>query len=160
MKINNFTNICFRALIFLALHPQRLVKSQEIADAYDISYNHLKKAVLHLSDRGYIKSLKGRNGGLRLAKDAQLINVGEVFKTTIEDVTFADCFASPTNSCVISPACKFRKILMAATQGFVHELAQYQLQDLVSGIEPALINLLEPVTESTEDTDPKTTPIV
>jgi Rrf2 family nitric oxide-sensitive transcriptional repressor len=138
MKINTFTNLAFRVLIYLALRNNRMVKTSEIADAYFVSFNHLKKVITLLIDHGYIIGTKGRGGGIQLAKAASLINIGEVFRITVEDVALAECFASPTNKCVISPSCRLKGILQDATNKFIAELDQYTLYDLIEGREGAL----------------------
>lgn len=138
MKINIFTNLAFRALIYLALQKDKLVSTTEIADAYFVSYNHLRKVMSLLSEEGYIEGSKGRGGGFKLARPPESINLGEVFRKTVEDVAIAECFASPTNGCVISPDCRLRHILQDATSRFISELDQYTLADLTKGREGAL----------------------
>lgn len=142
MKINTFSNLTFRALIFMALRPEESVTTKEIAEAYGISYNHLKKVMQNLTENGYLLGVKGRGGGYRLARKKESINIGEVFRTTIEDVALAECFASPDNVCVISPDCRFRHILMDATSRFINELDNYCLADLVKGRQGALADRL------------------
>ena len=122
----------------MAINEDALVKTNDIADAYNISFNHLKKVMLKLTEYGYVKGIKGRNGGFRLAQPKHAINIGAVFRITIEDVTMAECFASPTNACVISPDCRFRHILQTAMANFIKELDNYTLADLVHEKEHAL----------------------
>lgn len=138
MKINTFTNLAFRVLIYLALRKNQLVKTSEIADAYFVSFNHLKKVITLLIEHGYISGTKGRGGGIKLAKNPEQIGIGEVFRLTVEDVALAECFASPTNKCVISPTCRLKSILQDAVEKFVSELDQFTLQDLVKDREGAL----------------------
>lgn len=138
MKINTFSNLAFRVLIYLALRNNQTVKTSEIADAYFVSFNHIKKVITLLIQHGYITGTKGRGGGVKLAVDPKKINIGEVFKLTIEDVALAECFASPTNKCVISPTCRLRNILQDATAKFIEELERYTLYDLIEGKEGAL----------------------
>lgn len=138
MKINTFTNLTYRVLIYMALKEGQLVKTNEIAEAYNISFNHLKKVMAKLAEFNYIKSTKGRSGGFQLARPKDAVNLGAVFRMTIEDVAVAECFASPTNQCVISPDCKLRSILQDATSRFIGELDKYTLVDLVKGREGAL----------------------
>ncbi len=138
MKINTFTNLAFRVLIYLALRKNQLVKTSEIADAYFVSFNHIKKVITLLIEHGYISGTKGRGGGIKLAKNPEQIGIGEVFRLTVEDVALAECFASPTNKCVISPTCRLKSILQDAAEKFVSELDQFTLQDLVKDREGAL----------------------
>lgn len=126
----------------MALRPAESVTTKEIAEAYGVSYNHLKKVMQNLTDNGYVSGIKGRGGGYRLARKKESINVGDVFRTTIEDVALAECFASPDNVCVISPDCRFRHILMDAMSRFISELDNYCLDDLVRGRQGALSDRL------------------
>ncbi|GFD79749.1 hypothetical protein KUL156_02360 [Alteromonas sp. KUL156] len=103
-----------------------------------MSFNHLKKVITLLIDEGYITAAKGRGGGIRLSKEAEEINLGQVFRLTVEDVALAECFASPTNKCVISPACRLKSILQNAADKFVSELDRFTLHDLVKDREGAL----------------------
>ena len=127
----------------MALKENELVTTMEIANAYALSYTHLKKVMTKLAESGYITGIKGRSGGFKLARPKEAINLGEVFRMTIENVAIAECFASPTNQCVISPDCKLRHILQDATSRFIAELDQYTLLDLVQGREGALAYHLE-----------------
>ena len=138
MKINTFTNLAFRVLIYLALRKNHLAKTSDIADAYFVSFNHLKKVITLLIEQGYVTGTKGRGGGITLAKEPEEINLGDVFRLTVEDVALAECFASPTNKCVISPACRLKTILQDAADKFISELDQFTLHDLVKDREGAL----------------------
>jgi Rrf2 family nitric oxide-sensitive transcriptional repressor len=122
----------------MALKEHDAVTTKEISEAYGISFNHLKKVMHNLAEKGYIIGTKGRSGGYRLSRSSTGINVGEVFRTTIEDVAIAECFASPNSKCVISPDCRLRHILMDATSKFINELDGYCLADLVKGRQGAL----------------------
>ena len=138
MKINIFTNLSFRVLIYLALNKNNLSSTSQIAEAYQVSFNHLKKVIQLLASAGFVKTTKGRNGGIELAKATSAINLGDVFRLTIEDVAIAECFASPTNNCVISPDCRLRDILQDARSKFIGELDAYSLEDLIVGRDNAL----------------------
>ena len=81
-----------------------------------MSFNHLKKVITLLIEHGYISGTKGRGGGIKLAKNPEQIGIGEVFRLTVEDVALAECFASPTNKCVISPTCRLKTILQDAAE--------------------------------------------
>ncbi|WP_100643592.1 RrF2 family transcriptional regulator [Alteromonas facilis] len=142
MKINAFSNLTFRALIYMALRPEQFVTTREIADAYKVSFNHLKKVMINLAEHHYIVGTKGRNGGYKLARNSNMINVGEVFRITIENVAIAECFASPDSQCVISPDCRLRHILMDAVSRFTSELDNYCLYDLVKGRQGGLAHHL------------------
>src|SRR5215469_11901612 len=100
MRLTDFTDYTLRALIYLALRPERLATIADIADAYGISANHLMKVVHQLAVSGDVATVRGRRGGLRLARPASAINVGAVVRRTEPDMALVACFAD-ARRCVI-----------------------------------------------------------
>lgn len=96
MRITQYSDYALRTLIYLAVVPndQTLVNIQDIADSYHISKNHLTKIVHQLSRLGLIESLRGKNGGIRLAMHPKHINIGSVLRYTEVDFGLVDCFFS------------------------------------------------------------------
>ena len=82
MQLTRFTDYSLRTLIFLGAHPERRCTISEIALAYAIPQNHLPKVVNRLSSVGYIETIRGKGGGMRLSRAPRLINVGEVVRDT------------------------------------------------------------------------------
>ncbi|MDE1455506.1 nitric oxide-sensing transcriptional repressor NsrR, partial [Bacillus paralicheniformis] len=75
MKLTNYTDYSLRVLIFLATkNSNELVNIKDIADSYSISKNHLMKVIYELGKLGYVETIRGRNGGIRLGKAPELIN--------------------------------------------------------------------------------------
>lgn len=87
MKINLSTDYAIRVLLFAATHPTRLVTIKEIAETYQISDNHLMKIVHTLQKNGYLHTVRGRNGGFRLAKAPENISIGEIIMI-FEDMVY------------------------------------------------------------------------
>lgn len=133
MKINAFSNLTLRALIYMALKENTSVTTQEISQAYRVSFNHMKKVMQNLADNGYVKGTKGRHGGYLLSHSPKNINIGQVFRKTIENIAIVECFASLDSTCVIAPDCRLRHILIDATETFINVLSGYTLSDLVEG---------------------------
>lgn len=132
MKLTNYTDYSLRVLIFLAAKKEgELSTIQEIADIYQISKNHLMKIIHHLGQLGYIETIRGRNGGIRLGKAPRDINIGEVVSKTEEDFYIVECFKDGKSDCIISPACKLKHALFEALQAFMKVLDEYTLEDLV-----------------------------
>ncbi|MYL62980.1 Rrf2 family transcriptional regulator [Bacillus hwajinpoensis] len=132
MRLTNYTDYSLRMLIYLgSMKKNNLASIQEIADAYQISKNHLMKVAHELGKKGYIETIRGRNGGLRLAQLPKEINVGEVVRSTEEDFNLVECFDKENNSCVISPACRLKHVLHSALTAYFEVLDQYQLADLI-----------------------------
>src|SRR3954468_18516133 len=132
MRLTNYTDYSLRVLIYLALKKEdELGTIKEIAETYHISKNHLMKIIHELGKLGYIETIRGRNGGIRLAKLPKEINIGEVVSTTEEDFHIVECFKQGNSYCVITPACKLKNILFEALQAFLNVLKGYTLEDLI-----------------------------
>ena len=87
MQLTTYTDYSLRVLIYLAVHRTELVTIKRIAGAYAISRGHLMKAVHQLGLAGYVETVRGRGGGLRLARDPEQIRIGEVVRRTPEPVS-------------------------------------------------------------------------
>ena len=121
----------------LAAKPDRLVSIGEIARTYRISHNHLTKVVHDLRKQGFLDAVRGRSGGIRLARPARDISVGEVVRHTEAGFDLVDCA-----SCVIAPACALTAALHEARMAFMNVLDGYSLADLVEEQRSALRELL------------------
>src|SRR6187402_2144477 len=105
MKLTHYSDYALRVMIHLGLHDEGLTSISEIAEAYGISHNHLMKVVQDLAGAGYVTSIRGRNGGIRLARAASEINVGALLRHTEPDFNLVDC-----EHCSISPACTLKGV--------------------------------------------------
>lgn len=131
MRLTMYTDYSLRTLMYLALQPKdRLSTIQDIADAYNISKNHLMKVTHQLGLLGYIETIRGRGGGIRLQIDPKDINIGQVVRKTEDDFHLVECF-SENNLCVVSPQCRLKGMLGQALQAFIQVLDQYTLQDVI-----------------------------
>ena len=132
MRLTHYTDYSLRALIFLALkNEDELSTIKEIADTYNLSKNHLMKIIHELGQLGYIDTIRGRNGGIRLAIEPQNINIGELVLKTEEDFQLVDCFDGNNLSCVLTPACQLKGVLHEAFVAFIKVLKGYTLADLI-----------------------------
>lgn len=141
MRLTVFSDFSLRVLMYTALHPDRLPTIAEIARSYDISKNHLMKVVYELGVAGYIETVRGKNGGLRLARAPDDIVLGDLVRHTEPDLALVPCFDPVNASCVIMPACKLRHALHEARAAFLQVLDDYTLADLVENQKP-LMDLL------------------
>lgn len=131
MRLTAFTDYALRTLMFLADHRERLVTVAEIAEAHGIAKNHLTKVVHQLGTLGYIETLRGRNGGLRLGREPADINIGEVVRQTETDFYMAACFDAGSAGCIYSAACGLKGTLGAATRAFLEVLDQATLEGML-----------------------------
>lgn len=141
MRLTRYTDYAMRVLLYLGARPDRLSSIAEISRAYGISQNHLMKVVNDLGKAGYVTSLRGRFGGIRLQRPAAEINVGAVVRHTEDGFELADC-----GSCIIAPACGLTGALKEALAAFMAVLDGYTLADLLVRRD-ALAILLGPLAE-------------
>lgn len=131
MRLTTFTDYSLRVMMYVAAHPEGRATIAEIARAYDISEHHLTKVVHFLGKEGYLENLRGRGGGLRLARAPSAINVGDVVKLTEGGDVPAECFERESNCCAITADCKLKFALSEAVDAFYAALRRYTLEDVV-----------------------------
>jgi len=162
MKLTNYSDYALRSLIYLAVkpEPQALAKISDIANSYQISRSHLTKIIHQLGQLGYIETIRGKNGGIRLAKSPESINLGILIKQIEPDFALVECFAATVpkvdnteqqglpitlidetanesssltkQGCVISPACRLKGVFFEALTAFVSVLEGYTLADIIN----------------------------
>ena len=132
MRLTNYTDYSLRVLIYLATKEKdNLSNIKEIAEAYQISKNHLMKVTYELGKLNVIETIRGRGGGIRLAKDPAEINLGFIVRQTEDDFNLVECFDPKSNACTISPACTLKGVLHKALKAYFEVLDCYTLADLV-----------------------------
>lgn len=124
MQLTRHTDYALRVLIHLAVTPTGRSTIHDVANAHDLSRNHLMKVVHQLGVGGFLITSRGRNGGFALARPPEDISIGDVVRFTEPDMQMADC-----NSCGIRPACGLSGILATATNAFLAILDQHSLAD-------------------------------
>ncbi len=134
MRLSVQSDYALRTLMFLAARDGHH-SIAEIARAYGISKNHLMKVAQRLTAEGFVESVRGRGGGLKLARSASVLNVGSVFRAMEDTGSFVECFDAATNTCVVTPACGLRHALSGALEAFARHLDQFTIADLVPDIE-------------------------
>ena len=132
MRLTTYTDYSLRVLMYVAAKPDGLSTIREIADAYGISNNHLMKIVFELGRHGLLENLRGRSGGIRLARPADEIRIGEVVRFTESETALVECFGS-ADGCAISAPCRLKGALNEALEAFLAALDRYTLRDLVRG---------------------------
>lgn len=132
MRLTVYSDYSLRLLMYLAVRRDRLATISEIAGAYGISRAHLMKIAHELGRSGLITTVRGRQGGLKLAREPAEILLGEVIQLTEPDMALAPCFTPVEDPCVILPTCVLRQALDEAGSAFLRVLAGYTLADLAS----------------------------
>jgi len=130
MKLNLQTDYALRVLIYVGTNDEGLSTIQEIADAYDISKAHLMKVVHRLGKAGYLDTVRGKNGGMRLKRAPDTIRIGDVVRSIEEDLAVVGCLGEP-GYCRIQGPCVLQHALKDATNAFLAVLDGYTLANLL-----------------------------
>jgi len=131
VRLTVYTDYSLRMLMYLAVKGDGLATIAEVAGAYGISKTHLNKVAHQLGLAGYVETTRGKGGGLRLARPAGEIGLGDVIKRVEPDMALVPCFEPVHAPCAIVPACGLRSALNEARQAFQAVLDRYSLADLV-----------------------------
>lgn len=143
MRLTVYSDYALRLMMYLGLHTNGLATIDDIAEAYGISKAHLMKITHELGKKGLIETIRGRQGGMRLAREASSIGVGEIVRACEPDFALVPCMGTDTGIvCVVQPACVLKRALASAAAAFLDVLDGYTLKDLV-GPSVALRELLD-----------------
>ena len=127
MRLTRYTDFALRVLLYLGREPGRLASIAEISRAYGVSQSHLMKVVSDLVGAGYVESVRGRSGGIRLARPPAEIMIGSLVRHTELDLELVECGA-----CLIAPACGLTSMFDEALAAFLAVLDGYSLADALS----------------------------
>ena len=128
MRLTTYTDYALRVLMYVGLKNDELVRIDEVATSFGISRNHVSKIVHNLGAKGYLQTVRGRNGGFQLARDAQEIGVGQVVRDFEPDFNLVECFDSSQSNCRIQPSCVLARELNAAMVAFFDRLDRVTLR--------------------------------
>jgi len=131
MRLTIYTDYALRLLMYLAVKDDGLATIAGVAESYGISKNHLMKVAYQLGTAGYVETVRGRGGGLRLAKSAGSIGLGEIVRHTEPDMALVPCFKPVDAPCTIRQCCLLQRALEKARLAFLGALDGYSLSDLV-----------------------------
>lgn len=140
MRLTQFSDYALRFLIYAATHPDRLVTIEEVATAYSISKGHLMKVANTLTRNDLLRAVRGRSGGLMLARPAAQIVLGDVLRVTEPDFAIVECFGE--DACRITPNCRLRGVLAGALGAFMAEVDRFTLSDLI--VDPSIFAIGKP----------------
>lgn len=143
MRVTKRTNIAIRVLMYCADNSGRLVTKSEIATRCSASENHVAQVVNQLGQLGFLKTHRGRNGGLELARVPNEICIGEVFRAVEVAVPATECTNDCDSTCPLMAACRLRHALAEACEAFYAQLDALSLDMLVGG-NPALLEAIAP----------------
>jgi Rrf2 family transcriptional regulator, nitric oxide-sensitive transcriptional repressor len=130
MQLTLHTDFALRVLIQVGLNEGKLTTINDIAQSFGISKPHLMKVVNYLGQRGYLDTVRGRNGGIRLMREPRQINIGQVVRDTEDQLNVIGCLER-SGYCCIERVCVLRGALRDATEAFLAVLDTYTLADLI-----------------------------
>jgi len=131
MQLTSYTDYSLRALLYIGKYPDRLVTVSEITDHYSVSRNHMVKVVHNLGTHGFIQTVRGKSGGMRLAKNPEEINIADVVSLTEPHMNIQECFSRETNTCPMIDSCKLKGALYKARRAFMQVLEEQTLADML-----------------------------
>ncbi len=144
MHFTRYTDYALRVLMYLGVKPAgELATISEISRRYGISENHLMKVVHQLGRDGFIVTVRGRQGGMKLARAPADINLGHVVRLCEGDMGLVECFDPESNRCTIAGVCALPAILDEALAAFLAVLDRYSLADLLAP-RNGLLRILQP----------------
>ena len=129
MQLTRFSDYALRVLMYAHAADGRLVTIEEMAASYRISRAHLMKVVNALTRTGYLTAVRGRSGGVMLARPADEIRLGDVVRATEPDFALVECL-STGSECVIDGCCKLPTVLRRALAAFLTELDQHTVASI------------------------------
>jgi Rrf2 family transcriptional regulator, nitric oxide-sensitive transcriptional repressor len=141
MRLSQHSDYAFRMLIHAALRAPDLTTVNEVASDFGLSAAHLQKVAQTLAAHGFLETVRGRSGGLRLAKTPNQVRLGRVVAVTEPDFQIAPCMSPGDNHCPIYEPCLLRTALSRASDAFLEELDKWTLADLFKKKRPLLIKL-------------------
>lgn len=132
MHLNIRSNHAMRLMMYCALNDEGVASIAEIARACNMSETHLAKIAHQLAALGFVETVRGRRGGVRLARPVGKLNVGDIVRSMEITACLVECLDPETNTCPLIEVCRFRTIIGEALEGFFQVLERYTLADLVS----------------------------
>ncbi len=133
MRLTRQTSYTVRILMYCAANSEEFSKVAAISSIYNIPEPYLFKILKPLVDAGYVETVRGRNGGIRLAKPKSEIILGDIIKLAEENFILAECFESGETDCPLVSDCKLNRALNSALDAFFDVLNSYTIEDLASG---------------------------
>ncbi len=130
MRLTTLTDYALRLLMYLAQRPERLCTIAEVAGSYGVSEAHMMKVTHQLGLAGWIETVRGKGGGMRLAHAPKDIGLGAVVRSMEPDFFMVECFSSG-NTCVLTGACKLTAVVEGALRSFMAYLDGNSLADIL-----------------------------
>lgn len=130
MQLNKFTDIGLRVLMYLSQpRVDQPVTIDEIATTFDLPRNHLIKVITRLNKLGWIKTTRGRHGGLELNPESMQLRIGDILRELENTTELINC-EKPL--CQFHGNCLLKGALQNGLESFYAHMNQYRLLDIVN----------------------------
>jgi Rrf2 family protein len=136
MRLTKQTSYAIRILINCALAGERYVKASDIARLDGITEYNIAKIVPLLVRGGFITTNRGRSGGIKLARPASEIILGDVLRVTEITHVEAECVGGASMECAVKQVSPINQLLSEALHAFISVLDQHTLADLIQSRRP------------------------
>lgn len=136
MQITSYTDYALRVLIYLATSSGTQATITEISDFFNISRNHLVKVVHQLGSKGFVKTTRGKGGGLALQRPPEMISIGEVVRSMENHFNWVECFDPAQQHCRLLPSCGLKQLITRAGDAYLQVLDSATLADVLLGTTP------------------------
>jgi Rrf2 family transcriptional regulator, nitric oxide-sensitive transcriptional repressor len=136
MQITSYTDYALRVLIYLATSSGKQATITEISDFFNISRNHLVKVVHQLGSKGFVKTTRGKGGGLALQRPPEMISIGEVVRSMENHFNWVECFDPAQQHCRLLPSCGLKQLITRAGDAYLQVLDSATLADVLLGTTP------------------------
>jgi Rrf2 family nitric oxide-sensitive transcriptional repressor len=131
MHLSLHAEYALRVLVYVGTHRDRVVRTAEVSRAYGISKHHLVRVVQTLASSDYLEIHTGRSGGVTLAREPEVIRLGDVVRAAEPNMRLVECFDRKTNTCVIAPVCALKGMFREALEAFLDALNRHTLADII-----------------------------
>ena len=137
MKISTRGRYALRFMIDLAQHSStEYTALKDISERQSISVKYLEQITSLLSKFGLLQSVRGPQGGYKLAKRPEEYTIGEILRITEGDLSPVSCLAQPVNSCSRVNECATIELWQGLANVINEYLDSKTLADLVNQIAP------------------------
>jgi len=130
MRLTTMTDYALRLLMHVGQHRDRLCTIAEVAQVYGISEAHLMKITHQLGLAGWIETVRGKGGGMRLAREPAQINLGELVRSVEPDFLLVECL-DRGSACTLTGRCGLTRIFSGALAAFMQQLDGHTLADVL-----------------------------
>ncbi|RZI44468.1 Rrf2 family transcriptional regulator [Herbaspirillum sp. HC18] len=121
MQLTQYTDYSLRVMAYLA-KTEGVSTIAGIAEYFGVSRNHLVKVVHNLSKNGFIRSTRGKGGGIQLARPAESISLGDIVRVTEPNFNLVECFTPAKGRCIVAKLCGLKLPLYEAQRAFMSVL--------------------------------------